>query len=264
MTALILICLIINRFYIFRPKFGILYMKKKAPRRYSLKQVVNGVRPGSNTKNRSILDNISPNILEITPENATKIQFYVPCFSKTYRCYPAIIQTEDGAIIIPDKDDFIGLFQMENAFKAMPSVDPKLVPDNWVSNHFKWIVWKLASLERSFPDEFEGCLSFENIMEQLKYRYDREIDLAQRPALRKILEKDDAPGKRMVLCVSAVFMDDKCELELTDGWYGVRTSIDRALRALVEKETIVVGTKLMIQGAELLNCEGCSPLQVIQ
>lgn len=40
---------------------------------------------------------------------------------------------------------------------------------------------------------------------ELKYRYDREIDISERPALRKILEKDDAASKRMVLCVLSIF-----------------------------------------------------------
>lgn len=39
---------------------------------------------------------------------------------------------------------------------------------------------------------------------QLKYRYDREVDHYQRPALRKILEHDDSAAKRLVLCVARI------------------------------------------------------------
>lgn len=52
----------------------------------------------------------------------------------------------------------------------MQGVDPKLLPNGWISNHFKWIVWKLASLERNFPDILSDCLSLENVIQQLKYR----------------------------------------------------------------------------------------------
>ena len=41
-------------------------------------------------------------------------------------------------------------------------------------------------------------------MKELKYRYDREIDRAQRPALRRITEKDDVPSRLMVLCISSI------------------------------------------------------------
>jgi len=41
-------------------------------------------------------------------------------------------------------------------------------------------------------------------MAQLKYRYDREINRSQRPAMRRILEKDDSASKRLVLCVSSI------------------------------------------------------------
>lgn len=47
-------------------------------------------------------------------------------------------------------------------------------------------------------------LTPDRVMKDLKYRYDREIDRSQRPAIRKILEKDDVSSKRMILCISTI------------------------------------------------------------
>lgn len=52
----------------------------------------------------------------------------------------------------------------------MPGVEARLLPKGWVENHYKWIIWKLAGYERMFPKKFEGTLSIENVMQQLKYR----------------------------------------------------------------------------------------------
>lgn len=177
---------------------------------------------------------------------------------------PPIIKTEDGAVIIPDKNNCIGLFEIKQSFETMEGVDVELIPEHWIENHFKWIVWKLASMERCFHDVFDNYLRPENIISQLKYRYDREIDRSERSALKKILELDDTAAKRTVLCVANIFRlcDGKNELELTDGWYSIRTNIDVALNSQVEEGIIRIGTKLMIFGAQLLNCQGCSPLEV--
>ena len=56
----------------------------------------------------------------------------------------------------------------------------------------------------------------------------------------------------------------KYEVELTDGWYDITTSIDPFLSSMIDKKIIVVGTKLIMSGAELLNCpQGISPLEVL-
>lgn len=43
-----------------------------------------------------------------------------------------------------------------SALMDMPGVAPYLISGNWVYNHFRWIVWKLAAMEVAFPEEFGG------------------------------------------------------------------------------------------------------------
>lgn len=141
------------------------------------------------------------------------------------------LTTEDGAVIVPDAENRVGLAQIEFGFKSMDSVDVNLLPKNWIQNHFKWIVWKLASYDRMFASQFDRCLTVENVVQQLKYRfvfhlfvfiffakiykiknrYDREIDKAERPIVRKILEKDDTSQRRMVLCVANIKVRINCQ-----------------------------------------------------
>jgi hypothetical protein len=83
--------------------------------------------------------------------------------------------------------------------------DAKLLTDEWLANHYGQIVWKLACMERSMPDKCAGkCLNTERVFLQLKYRYEREINKAQRSAIHKIVEKDDVPHRFLVLCVASI------------------------------------------------------------
>lgn len=72
----------------------------------------------------------------------------------------------------------------------------------------------------------------------------------------------------MVLCVSKVHEANETGLlrfiELTDGWYGIRTKIDSLLAAKVATGHISVGTKLFIVNANLnlSSTDGISPLDV--
>ncbi|XP_052566174.1 uncharacterized protein LOC120417634 [Culex pipiens pallens] len=168
--------------------------------------------------------------------------------------------------VILDDNSHVGLPEFTSAFLAAPGIDPTLVPSGWIGNAWKWILLKLASMERRLPKLFCDVTSPVNVLDQLLFRYHVEIDCAKRSVIRKMLEKDDVPGKRMVLFVSRVFRGQnpfEAEVELCDGWYPIRTVLDYPLTEAVLAGRIVVGTKLMIQGAELLNLnEGCAPLDV--
>ncbi|KAF9412857.1 hypothetical protein HW555_008761, partial [Spodoptera exigua] len=151
------------------------------------------------------------------------------------------------------------------------SVNCKLIPNSWLDNHLKMILWKLISYEVKFKSLF--C-TVRNVLDQLKFRYDVELFNAKRPALRKIFEKDDVPSKTLVLCVVEIYQDgvsvtsasstNNMELLLTDGWYCIKANIDKMLAQYVCQGKIVVGTKLVTNGAELVNCEqGVSPWEDI-
>ncbi|KAG0381280.1 hypothetical protein BDA96_K000300 [Sorghum bicolor] len=158
----------------------------------------------------------------------------------------------------------------------------------WVSNHYKWIVWKLASLERCYPSRAAGkFLTVDNVLEELKYRYDREVNHGHRSAIKKILEGNASPSLMMVLCISAIYScpdknNNKLEvnkvdtsednnenqslsatnrnmssnIELTDGWYSLDASLDMTLLEQLEKKKLFVGQKLRIWGASLCGWSG--------
>lgn len=47
----------------------------------------------------------------------------------------------------------------------------RFITKQWVENHYRWIVWKLAAYERRDPGNLAGkALTAENVLEQLKYR----------------------------------------------------------------------------------------------
>lgn len=87
-------------------------------------------------------------------------------------------------------------------------VNSKCVPSRltaaWVQNHYALIVWKIACQIRSYPDHFQDQWQPKSILNQLLYRYEREINMGQRPVLKKILEQDDNSVKHMVLVIADI------------------------------------------------------------
>lgn len=106
-----------------------------------------------------------------------------------------------------------------------------------------------------------------------------EVDKSKRSAIKKIMERDDAAGKTLVLCISKIIslntvvspsssnksMDSKkaaALIEVTDGWYGIRALLDPPLKAFLDRRRLTVGQKIIVHGAELVGPQnGCTPLE---
>jgi hypothetical protein len=142
--------------------------------------------------------------------------------------------------------------------------------EEWTKNHYRWIVWKLASYERAFSDVFiERLLTKEVVLKQLMHRYECEYHGARRSPLQKVAERDDLPSRHMVLCVASINVmstgssaPDGIELELTDGWYSLWASIDEPLCRAIKGGRIFVGQKLCIVGASLIG--DSEPLPILE
>ncbi|XP_009776180.2 protein BREAST CANCER SUSCEPTIBILITY 2 homolog B-like isoform X1 [Nicotiana sylvestris] len=155
------------------------------------------------------------------------------------------------------------------------------VSKEWVTNHYKWIVWKLASYERCYSTKFSGkLLTICNVLEELKYRYEREVNYGHRSAIKRILEGDIPSSSMMVLCVSKVYSicnspvgpqfslsnttgNRACaKIELTDGWYSITAVLDILLSKKLAAGKLFVGQKLRIWGARFCGWTGpVSPLE---
>ncbi|XP_039009037.1 protein BREAST CANCER SUSCEPTIBILITY 2 homolog B-like isoform X2 [Hibiscus syriacus] len=155
------------------------------------------------------------------------------------------------------------------------------ISKEWVVNHYKWIVWKLACYERCYPSKCAAkFLTIHNVLEELKYRYEREVNHGHRSAIKKILEGDSSPSSMLVLCVSKIQSSSEpkmetnlvitngahnsgnAKVELTDGWYSMNAVLDVLLSKKLAAGKLFVGQKLRIWGAGMCGWVGpVSPLE---
>ncbi|KFP09937.1 Breast cancer type 2 susceptibility protein, partial [Egretta garzetta] len=261
---------------------GSLYVIKTSARnRISLKTAVEEKSPSFYSTEELYTYGVSKHCMQINSTNAESFQFLIKdFFSKEYLLAGNGMQLADGGWLIPTDEGKAGKKEFYRALCDTPGVDPKLITEAWVYNHYRWIVWKLAAMEVSFPREFANrCLTPETVLLQLKYRYDLEVDKSKRSAIKKITERDDAAGKTLVLCVSKIIslntvvspsssnknVENKkaaAIIEVTDGWYGIRALLDPPLKAFLHRRRLTVGQKIIVHGAELVGSQnGCTPLE---
>ncbi|XP_041849770.1 breast cancer type 2 susceptibility protein isoform X1 [Melanotaenia boesemani] len=270
-----------------RPLPGSLFLTKTSGvMRIPLKVAVNGKPPTRCTSEQLYEYGVQRHVSEVRSESAESFRFNLLQFIRQETLTDGGgVQLADGGWLIPSNDWTAGKEEFYRALCDTPGVDPKLISEAWVYNHYRWIVWKQASMEKSFPETMGSfCLTPEQVLLQLKYRYDVEVDHSRRPALRKIMEKDDTAAKTIVLCVSEIVSrgqspekqscnnktpqtaDAKVEtlavVWLTDGWYAIKAQLDEPLTAMLHKGLLAVGGKLIINGAQLVGSQdACSPLE---
>ncbi|KAJ3330474.1 Breast cancer 2, early onset [Blyttiomyces sp. JEL0837] len=128
---------------------------------------------------------------------------------------------------------------------------PKELTPEWVENHYRWIVWKLASMVRSFPSLVSSHWNQKMVKQQLNYRFEREHQ-AQRSAVKLIIEGDDSPTYTLILCISEIR-----EMS-SDGWYPIRADIDDALTEAINAKKIFQHSVLEGLSSRTLKIQGNS------
>lgn len=101
---------------------------------------------------------VQTNVIDLNIDDVLKFKFDMWQFYPLEVCQTNIegIDMKDEMKLILDGNSRVGLKEITSAFLQCPAVDPKLIPDHWINNCFKFILLKLASYERSFPHEFAG------------------------------------------------------------------------------------------------------------
>ncbi|SJX63434.1 probable Brh2-Rad51-associated protein Brh2 [Sporisorium reilianum f. sp. reilianum] len=155
------------------------------------------------------------------------------------------------------------LLMHEQALNELQARGCSAVEKAWVQNHWTLILWKLAAMVRFEPSSAPERWSWNEVIRQLLYRYEREVHRAQRSCIKRIQEHDSSASRPMVLLVSKIFQEEtevqdrsgaivprkNTILELSDGWYRIQAQIDAVLTRACQRGRLRIGQKLAITGA---------------
>eukprot|EP00300_Choanocystis_sp_HF-7_P020451 c20595_g1_i4.p1 GENE.c20595_g1_i4~~c20595_g1_i4.p1 ORF type:complete len:860 (+),score=132.27 c20595_g1_i4:256-2580(+) len=162
----------------------------------------------------------------------------------------------------------VGWEEMTRIINRLARSKAEEVGDEWIQNHYRLTVWKLAAYARTFPD-LKNCFTVFTVIQQLQSRWEREAVQCQRSVLKRISEGDETPGRPMVLmCCDSPAQDTLTQagtplyrVRVSDGWYTMNASLDQGLTALAKLGRVRPGCKLLVCGAQLNNVpQACPPL----
>lgn len=208
----------------------------------------------------------STNRLGIIPSNTAEISQITPTLAMYYSFYTASSSPSSA----PNPPTILGPTQ---AFQELLDRGCSLATKPWVDNHWGLILWKLAGMVALDPERETAIARkrwcWAEVIRQLLYRYERELNGGSRPALRLITTQDAPAALPMVLCVSNVTwteggltedghpIEPYPELEVTDGWYRMRAEVDAPMARAVRRGVICVGRKIAVAGARV-----CPSMQI--
>ena len=185
-----------------------------------LKDAVQHAMPFQDCTNGNVEIKDYMKIREISQHNASRFKF--ACGPTQF--FPLAHDAGGGDA---QQQQTIGLEEMYAALQARTHESDETQvggPDMaWAENHYRWIVWKLASMERAFPSIFGGrWLTPDRVMLQLLDRFDKEVAGGARSVLLQIKQRDQVGSRHLILCVSGIsFEDELVTLKLMDGWNSI-------------------------------------------
>lgn len=186
----------------------------------------------------------------------------------------SVLFAVDGTMSLADNRQEMPLTPLNNEIFSMLSAEPLTAAvEHWIKMQVRWIVWTLASLERRSVYKYMCVLlSKRNIAEAVAYRlatYSRcvsespfkDLAIANTPHARRRFAKQGSmsPLQRctdiasmvwpLVLCFSCSGASDNMSLEVTDGWWWTRASIDAQLHSQVQKGKLFDGCRIAVFAA---------------
>ncbi|KAF8445645.1 hypothetical protein L210DRAFT_3757880 [Boletus edulis BED1] len=211
-----------------------------------------GLRPQAYSAKQ--LEDMGINFKELSQVNPRTTPFYA--FTTLSRSLP----------ISPDPSSPLVLGRLA-ALEELHEKGCILAKQAWVDNHWPLVLWKLAGMVTLDPtsesDPLRKRWCWPEVIRQLMYRYERDLNSSSRPPLRLITIRDASAESPMVLCISDIIwpaggtgeaiaaVQSHPELEVTDGWYRLRARVDAPLARAVRKGRIQIGRKIAVAGAKL-------------